>query len=570
MVDETITNENMNLMEQQTFVLKDLIEQQEETAESTSKFQTAVSKVGSDIRGGVNKKIEGIKSDVASTIKNVPDMLAATMDPLTGTLLKGLTSTVKKIPTAASYAKGLFSNDNEGEKKKGRLRETKREKIGRIRETKSDERTNENLTQIQTSNINQNEHLTHISTNTSNTQNAIENLVSIMRGDRLDKLEERREKSRADKEMIAAIEGAGAGAALGAGGDDDEEDGRDEDTGIFDKLKEKFLEITGAGAILGTALSKFKTSVSNVGKSIGAAGRTVAKSAAAAAKATGRGALSAARVLGGGRGRAAAAGVTAAGSAVKNLLGSSPKPSGAPPRPGGPGGGTKVRVPKSPKPSGGGGAMAKAGARYPKLLKFAKFIRGVPGLNVLAAGVEGILLASDDEMPPEQKKEELARILGGALGGAGGAKLGTILGTLAFPGLGTIAGTLAGGVGGYFLGGYAAKKIAGTLLEKPESGSSPIPNGNTSRLGGQNQEPSVGGTRQNTQNVNLGRAQADRQAATAQNRASPESGQGNVNVSAPTNINSSSSTVVKPLPSPSRVPQNTADLFYGAGAGVSP
>jgi len=563
MVDETITNENMNLMEQQTFVLKDLIEQQEETAESTGKFQTAVSKVGSDIRGGVNKKIEGIKSDVASTIKNVPDMLTATMDPLTGTLLKGLTSTVKKIPTAASYAKGLFSNDNEGEKKKGRLRETKREKIGRIRETKSDERTNENLTQIQTSNINQNELLTQISTNTSNTQNAIENLVSIMRGDRLDKLEERREKSRADKEMIAAIEGAGAGTALGAGGDDDEEDGRDEDTGIFDKLKEKFLEITGAGAILGTALSKFKTSVSNVGKSIGAAGRTVAKSAAAAAKATGRGALSAARVLGGGRGRAAAAGATAAGSAVKNLLGSSPKPSGAPPRPGGPGGGTKVRVPKSPKPSGGGGAMAKAGARYPKLLKFAKFIRGVPGLNVLAAGVEGILLASDDEMPPEQKKEELARILGGALGGAGGAKLGAILGTLAFPGLGTIAGTLAGGVGGYFLGGYAAKKIAGTLLEKPESGSPPIPNGNTSRLGGQNQEPSVGGTRQNTQNVNLGRAQADRQAATAQNRASPESGQGNVNVA--TNVQNNSNVTTQTRPSASSQPDNMSDTMLSNG-----
>jgi len=562
MVDETIINENMNLMEQQTFVLKDLIEQQEETAESTGKFQTAVSKVGSDIRGGVNKKIEGIKSDVASTIKNVPDMLAATMDPLTGTLLKGLTSTVKKIPTAASYAKGLFSNDNEGEKKRGRLRETKREKIGRIRETKSDERTNENLTQIQTSNINQNEHLTHISTNTSNTQNAIENLVSIMRGDRLDKLEERREKSRADKEMIAAIEGAGAGAALGAGGDDDE-DGRDEDTGIFDKLKEKFLEITGAGAILGTALSKFKTRVSNVGKSIGAAGRTVAKSAAAAAKATGRGALSAARVLGGGRGRAAAAGATAAGSAVKNLLGSSPKPSGAPPRPGGPGGGTKVRVPKSPKPSGGGGAMAKAGAKYPKLLKFAKFIRGVPGLNVLAAGVEGILLASDDEMPPEQKKEELARILGGALGGAGGAKLGAILGTLAFPGLGTIAGTLAGGVGGYFLGGYAAKKIAGTLLEKPESGSPPIPNGNTSRLGGQNQEPSVGGTRQNTQNVNLGRAQADRQAATAQNRASPESGQGNVNVA--TNVQNNSNVTTQTRPSASSQPDNMSDTMLSNG-----
>lgn len=564
MVDETITNENMNLMEQQTFVLKDLIEQQEETAESTGKFQTAVSKVGSDIRGGVNKKIEGIKSDVASTIKNVPDMLAATMDPLTGTLLKGLTSTVEKIPTAASYAKGLFSNDNEGEKKKGRLRETKREKIGRIRETKSDERTNENLTQIQTSNINQNELLTQISTNTSNTQNAIENLVSIMRGDRLDKLEERREKSRADKEMIAAIEGAGAGAALGAGGDDDEEDGRDEDTGIFDKLKEKFLEITGAGAILGTALSKFKTSVSNVGKSIGAAGRTVAKSAAAAAKATGRGALSAARVLGGGRGRAAAAGATAAGSAVRNLLGSSPKPSGTPPRPGGPGGGTKVRVPKSPKPSGGGGgAMAKAGARYPKLLKFAKFIRGVPGLNVLAAGVEGILLASDDEMPPEQKKEELARILGGALGGAGGAKLGAILGTLAFPGLGTIAGTLAGGVGGYFLGGYAAKKIAGTLLEKPESGSPPIPNGNTSRLSGQNQEPSVGGTRQNTQNVNLGRAQADRQAATAQNRASSESGQGNVNVA--TNVQNNSNVTTQTRPSASSQPDNMSDTMLSNG-----
>ena len=552
MVDETVTNENMNLMEQQTFVLKDLIEQQEETAESTGKFQTAVSKVGSDIRGGVNKKIEGIKSDVASTIKNVPDMLSATMDPLTGTLLKGLTSTVKKIPTAASYAKGLFSNnDDKGEKKKDR-----------VRETKSDERTNENLTQIQTSTVNQNESLNQISTNTSNTQNAIENLVYIMRGDRLDKLEERREKSRADKEMIAAIEGVGAGTALGAGGGGDDEDGRGEDTGIFDKLKEKFLEITGAGAILGTALSKFKTSVSNVGKSIGAAGRTVAKSAAAAAKATGRGALSAARVLGGGRGRAAVAGTTAAGSAVRNLLGSSPKPSGAPPRAGGPGGGTKVRVPTPPKPSGGGG-MAKAAARYPKLLKFAKFIRGVPGLNVLAAGVEGIMLASDDEMPPEQKKEELARILGGALGGAGGAKLGAILGTLAFPGLGTIAGTLAGGVGGYFLGGWAAKKIAGTLLEKPESGSPPIPNGNTSRLGGQNQEPSVGGTRQNTQDVNLGRAQADRQAATAQNGVSLESGQGNVNVA--TNVQNNSNVTTQTRPPASSQPDNMSDTMLTAG-----
>ena len=38
------------------------------------------------------------------------------------------------------------------------------------------------------------------------------------------------------------------------------------------------------------------------------------------------------------------------------------------------------------------------------------------------------------------------------------------------------------------------------------------------------------------------------------------------NVNAPTNISTSNSTVVKPLPSPSRVPNNSADLFYGAGA----
>jgi len=551
MVDGTIANTNMELMEQQSFVLKDLIQQQEETAESTGRFQNVVSQVGTDIRGGVNKKIEGIKGDIKGTLKNVPDTIAASMDPFTGTLLKGVTSTIKKAPTAASYAKGLFSKDDDKKKKS---------KTGKNKDTAN--KKNENLEKATSE---QNKTLSEISTNTLNTQKLIENLVTIMQGSRLDELEARREKSR------AAAAGLGVGAT-GAGAADvaDDETNADETLGIFDKLKEKFLEITGAGAILGAAFKKVRTGISSVGKSIATAGRIVATSAATAAKAAGRGAASVARALGGGRGRAAAAGATAAGSAVKNLLGggSSPKPSGAPPRPGGPGGGTKVRVPKAPASTGGGGGMAKAAARYPKLLKFAKFIRGVPGLNVLAAGVEGIMLASDDEMPPEQKKEELARILGGALGGAGGAKLGAILGTLAFPGLGTIAGTLAGGVGGYFLGGYAAKKIAGTLLEKPEGGGPPMPNGgatssgNTRRSQRGGQQPSVGGTRQNTQDVGLERAQADRQAASTPGNAS-QSSQSSVNVA--NNVTNNSNTTVQNRPSASSTPDNMSDTMMAAG-----
>ena len=543
MDNEFTPSENRELMQQQRIALKDLIQQQEETTESTNKFKNAMGRVGTDVRDGVNKKVEGIKSDVKSTITKVPDMLTSSLDPLTGTLLKGVTGAVKKIPTAASYAKGLFSDDKDNDK------------------TKSTKKTNQKLSN-QTSVINntndelakQTTELTSIRENTFNSQRLIRDLVSVLRGDRLDKLETRREEAKKDDQLLAAINSLEAGgAAVGGLGTGEEE----MPSGLFDSLgnfKDKLLEIgaTLLGAKL--ALRAFKGRVTGAAAATGKAAKRTAQ--AAAQSRPGRAAARTSRT---------AASRTASGvrSAISGTAGATAGRS-TPPR----------AISSSAAKAAAAGAtagtstskMAEAAVKYPRLLKFAKFIRGVPGLSALAAGVEGILVASDDEMPPEEKKKELSRILGGALGGVGGAKIGGVLGSLAFPGLGTVAGALAGGVGGYFLGGWTGKKIASTLLNKPED-APPLPNTQpSSDLVPRGESGPVKLPNQNSKNMGIEQAQMSSRAASARSRANAPSTVGN-DVNVATNVTNNSNTTVQNRPPASSMPDNMSDTMSGNSLG---
>jgi len=346
--------------------------------------------------------------------------------------------------------------------------------------------------------------------------------------------------------------------------DADEDDGGI--GGIFSNLKDKLLGAVGAFAGLKATMAVFKSRVSNTGKAVANAGKRVAQTGRAAASGAARAGRAAQTFRGTAAGRQA-------GAAARRIAGGSRAAIS-----GGGGGaaraaGSTAAAGGSAASSGGAGRMAAAAVKYPKLLKFAKFIRGVPGLAPLAAGVEGILVATDDEMPPEEKKKELARILGGALGGAGGAKLGGILGSLALPGIGTIAGALAGGVGGYFLGGAISKKIAGALLESPSNESTPlpgtepssntVPRGAAGPIGGSS-TPSAGRmSRGRSQDID--RARTDRSAAESSGRmSSGNNSGGNMNIS--NNVQNNQQSIIRNRPSAGSEPENVSDTIMEAWA----
>lgn len=96
-------------------------------------------------------------------------------------------------------------------------------------------------------------------------------------------------------------------------------------------------------------------------------------------------------------------------------------------------------------------------AKFPKLMKALKFMRGVPGLGALL-GIGEIAMMD----PPTVDG------VAGVLGGLGGATLGTLAGGLVGAAGGPVAlvtGALGGGVG-YFLGDYLAKGLAQYLMGK--------------------------------------------------------------------------------------------------------
>jgi len=556
MANELTMSEEQNLQEQRGQLIEESVSQQKKIVGQTSKFASALGAAKSDLTGKITETASGIKSSAVKTIKNIPDMAMAGLDPGVGMALKGAIGAGKGAIQGAKYAKGLFTG--------GRQEENKRE---------SGSGTSQAVQQNLQQQDNQSDELSKIRDNTAGIKTEVSNLAAILKGDRLDKLEQRREDARQDDQILAALQSIGVGAGA-AGAADAEEEDVGGIGGIFSNLKDKLLKAVGAFATLKATLSVFKSRVSDTGKKIKNAGKRVAQTGRAAAS----GAARAGRTTTSAAGRAAqtfrgtAAG-RQAGAAARRIAGGSRAAIS-----GGGGGaaraaGSTAAAGGSAASSGGAGRMAAAAVKYPKLLKFAKFIRGVPGLAPLAAGVEGILVATDDEMPPEEKKKELARILGGALGGAGGAKLGGILGSLALPGIGTIAGALAGGVGGYFLGGAISKKIAGALLESPSNESTPlpgtepssntVPRGAAGPIGGSS-TPSAGRmSRGRSQDID--RARTDRSAAESSGRmSSGNNSGGNMNIS--NNVQNNQQSIIRNRPSAGSEPDNVSDTIMEAWA----
>jgi hypothetical protein len=554
MANELTMSEEQNLQEQRGQLIEESVSQQEEIVGQTSKFASVLDTAKSDLTGKITETASGIKSSAVKTIKNIPDMAMAGLDPGVGMALKGAIGAGKGAIQGAKYAKGLFTG--------GRQEENKGE---------SGSGTSQAVQQNLQQQDNQSDELSKIRDNTAGIKTEVTNLAAILKGDRLDKLEQRREGERQDDQILTALQSieVGAGAEAVGGGEDDEGIG-----GIFSNLKDKLLGAVGAFAGLKATMAVFKSRVSNTGKAVANAGKRVAQTGRAAVSGTAR----AGRTTASTAGRAAqtfrgtAAG-RQAGAAARRIASGSRAAIGG----GGRGSAQAARSATSAggsaASSGGAGRMAAAAVKYPKLLKFAKFIRGVPGLAPLAAGVEGILVATDDEMPPEEKKKELARILGGALGGAGGAKLGGILGSLALPGIGTIAGALAGGVGGYFLGGAISKKIAGALLESPSNESTPlpgtepssdnVPRGGAGPIGGSS-TPSAGRMSRN-RSQDIDKARSDRSAAESSGRiSSGNNGGGNMNIS--NNVQNNRQAIIRNRPSAGSEPDNVSDTIMEAWA----
>ena len=131
--------------------------------------------------------------------------------------------------------------------------------------------------------------------------------------------------------------------------------------------------------------------------------------------------------------------------------------------------------------------------------KLLGFLKGIPGLGILAAGAGLIMEIQDLKSQLEAKtitdaefKKGVARAVGGAAGGAGGAALLGTLGAAAgsiVPGVGTLIGGIGGGVLGYMggdaVGGFLGEKLydyfvngkketASAVKGKPKT-SSPVP-----------------------------------------------------------------------------------------------
>ena len=110
--------------------------------------------------------------------------------------------------------------------------------------------------------------------------------------------------------------------------------------------------------------------------------------------------------------------------------------------------------------SGQQGRLAKALSRYKNFAKAMK----IPILgSLIAAGGLGLVLAND-EISEEEKKKQIAGILGSVGGGFLGTALGSLLGTAIAPGIGTGVLGLLGGVLGAFSGDYLAQNLAEYLM----------------------------------------------------------------------------------------------------------
>lgn len=630
-----------------------IVENPEEAPVTNSKFRNALTKVGTDIRQGVSKKVSSVKSDVTSKLKDVPDTILSGMDPLLGGAIRGA---IKGVPKASKYVKGLFSEEKKKKEPKEKKEPPTPEGLsisgkfipaddglsitGSLKPLDSDASSGlsitgpitpldsdssslltppaplmpaapapltpaenlippaplmpaapapvtpaESLTSTESIGPNDNEilqqtirdqteKLLEIQNNTGSSRDTLNELLAFMRGESLDEFEKDREKQIRDEQMLDALKSIGAGGTLGL-------DGEEETGGFLNALGDLKEKLLGLGVGLGGAAAAaraFRGRVANAasragqavantraGRATRSAGRRIAQTRAG--QATGRAASSVGRAATGAR--AAVAGASGAGAAATA------------------GAGAAATAGSTAGTSAASGAAAANAAKYPKLLKFARFIRGVPGLGALAAGVEGIMIASDDEMPPEEKKRELARVIGGALGGTSGVKLGSILGTLALPGVGTLAGALAGGVGGYFLGGWAAKKIAGSLLEQPTSEEVPMPESSSAEdvapqstdrrdqagrsgatnIGRQYRNNATGNesrvarpNRRGNRSSDLGRAQQDRASAamTSANRSSAQP-QNNTNISS--NVVNNNQGVIRHRPSAGAQPDNVSDTI---------
>ena len=104
--------------------------------------------------------------------------------------------------------------------------------------------------------------------------------------------------------------------------------------------------------------------------------------------------------------------------------------------------------------------------------KLLKFIRGIPGIGLIAAGADLIMRISDlngdlesGKITKQEYKKGVVSAVAQVAGGAGGA---TLLGTIGAA-LGSVVpgiGTLIGGIGGGLLGYMAGEKVGGYVGEK--------------------------------------------------------------------------------------------------------
>ena len=99
-------------------------------------------------------------------------------------------------------------------------------------------------------------------------------------------------------------------------------------------------------------------------------------------------------------------------------------------------------------------------SKYPKLLKFIKFVARGPGPLASLFGIAEIIqLASTGKL----NAASLSKVFAGLIGGVAGTKLGAAIGSF-FPGPGTLIGGLLGGGIGFFAGEMLAEKLANFLL----------------------------------------------------------------------------------------------------------
>ena len=99
-------------------------------------------------------------------------------------------------------------------------------------------------------------------------------------------------------------------------------------------------------------------------------------------------------------------------------------------------------------------------SKYPKLLKFIKFVARGPGPLASLFGIAEIIqMASTGTL----NAASLSKVFAGLIGGVAGTKLGAAIGSF-FPGPGTLIGGLLGGGIGFFAGEMLAEKLANFLL----------------------------------------------------------------------------------------------------------